>query len=292
MPYYRHVGEVPRKRHSYVPVAGGYLFEELMGHEGFAAGIVAAVPPALAERDRARSRPWTVHAVSTTLDHPLQPRHLRTDSVPVTGDAIGDRTVLFAQRRRAHRLVRGDHRQRSVPRRDRRPTRLRAVGHRHAGVELRRADGRARRLRRDPDRRHPPLARRALGSADGARPRIVRPRRASRASTSPIAASSARDRRSPSATCAAPRARSSARTATSPSSCAAAPGCRASCTRRIRSTSSAGTAACSRSRSPSTTSSRSSAPGISRRRCTRRSRATASSSARSCRARSTSAKAR
>ena len=34
--------------------------------------------------------------VSTTLDHPLQPRHLRTDSVPATGDAIGDRTVLFA----------------------------------------------------------------------------------------------------------------------------------------------------------------------------------------------------
>ena len=36
MPHYRHVGDVPRKRHSYVPTADGYLFEELMGHEGFA----------------------------------------------------------------------------------------------------------------------------------------------------------------------------------------------------------------------------------------------------------------
>ena len=52
MPHYRRVGEVPRKRHSYVQAEGGYLFEELMGHEGFAQESVTALSPALAERDR------------------------------------------------------------------------------------------------------------------------------------------------------------------------------------------------------------------------------------------------
>ena len=56
---------------------------------------------------------------------------------------------------------------------------------------------------------------------------------------------------------------------------------------RTRSTSSAGTAACTRTRSTSPTSSRSPAGCTSRRRCTRCSRATTSSSATSCRARST-----
>src|SRR3954451_21987545 len=38
VPYYRHVGDVPRKRHTLVkrPGGEGYLAEELMGQEGFA----------------------------------------------------------------------------------------------------------------------------------------------------------------------------------------------------------------------------------------------------------------
>ena len=291
MPYYRHVGEVPRKRHSYVPVAGGYLFEELMGHEGFAqeSSLLYHLhsPSAIVAVEAVDGAP-----VSTTLDHPLQPRHLRTDSVPVTGDAIGDRTVLFANDdvRIAWFAATTD----SDLYRDATGDQLVYVQSGTGTLEssFGALDGRARRLRRDPDRRHPPLARRALGSADRARPRIVRPRarpaqvpHRSRAVPRGIAVLRARPARPRGPTrlrgSRRPRRRAQPRRAVAP---------RARDT--IRSTSSRGTGASGRSRSPSTTSSRSSAPGISRRRCTRRSRATASSSARSCRARSTSAKAR
>ena len=130
------------------------------------------------------------------------------------------------------------------------------------------------------------------GPADRARPRIVRPRarpaqvpHRSRPVPRGIAVLRARPARPRGPTRLRgprrPRRRAQPRRAV-------APRARDPSVRRRR----AGTGVSGRSRSPSTTSSRSSAPGISRRRCTRRSRATASSSARSCRARSTSAKAR
>ena len=139
MPYYRHVGDVPRKRHSYVPAADGYLFEELMGHEGFAQESSLLYHLRLAERDRrGRSRGRCTgadHARPSTAAAP--PPHRR--------DATGGRRrsatapCLFANDDVRIAWFAATDRQRPVPRRDRRPTRLRAVGHRHAGVELRRA---------------------------------------------------------------------------------------------------------------------------------------------------------
>ena len=291
MPYYRHVGEVPRKRHSYVPVAGGYLFEELMGHEGFAqeSSLLYHLhsPSAIVAVEAVDGAP-----VSTTLDHPLQPRHLRTDSVPVTGDAIGDRTVLFANDdvriawfaattdSDLYRDATGDQLvyvqsgtgtlESSFGALTVGPgdyvviptaaTHRWRVGHSGplTGLVLE-SSGHVRVPRKYLTDRGPVPRGIAVLRARPARPRgparLRGPRR--------------------------PRRRAQPRRAV-------APRARDPSVRRRR----RGTAASGRSRSPSTTSSRSSAPGISRRRCTRRSRATASSSARSCRARSTSAKAR
>jgi homogentisate 1,2-dioxygenase len=99
MPYYRKVGEVPRKRHLRVPQHGGdgerFLFEELMGEDGFSSAsallyhrhspsaIVAAEPvpdPAAV--------PWV-------SDAPLVPRHLRTSKLPGGGDPVLGRTRLL-----------------------------------------------------------------------------------------------------------------------------------------------------------------------------------------------------
>jgi homogentisate 1,2-dioxygenase len=95
MPYYRHLGDVPRKRHSYVATDDGYLFEELMGQEGF------AQESSLLYHLRSPSAIVAVEAVeepkvATALDHPLQPRHLRTGALETAGDAVRNRTVLFA----------------------------------------------------------------------------------------------------------------------------------------------------------------------------------------------------
>jgi homogentisate 1,2-dioxygenase len=96
MPHYRSVGEVPRKRHSYVQVdGGGYLFEELMGHEGF------AQESSLLYHLRSPSAIVAVDAVERATpeiapDHPLTPRHLRTGELTPGGDAVRDRKLLCA----------------------------------------------------------------------------------------------------------------------------------------------------------------------------------------------------
>ena len=294
MPYYRHVGDVPRKRHSYVPADGGYLFEELMGHEGFAQESSLLYHLRLAERDRRRRG----RGRGTGVDHArpsaaaAPPPHRRDD--PCRATPIGDRTVLFANDdvRIAWFAATAD----SDLYRDATGDQLVYV---QSGTGTLESSFGALTVGPgdyvvDPDRRRRTAgASGTRGAADRARARIVPATCASRASTSPIAGSSARARRSPSATCAAPKARSSATDRDVPvlvrsRARAVAPRARDASVRRRR----RGTAACGRSRSRSTTSSRSSAPGTSRRRCTRRSRATGSSSARSCRARSTSAKAR
>jgi homogentisate 1,2-dioxygenase len=100
MPYYRSVGQLPRKRHTqFRTPEGGLYAEELMGVEGFAAdsallyhrhlptAIVAA--EAVADADR-----------STTGNHPLKPRHLRTRDLkwetPAEVDAVHGRRLLLA----------------------------------------------------------------------------------------------------------------------------------------------------------------------------------------------------
>jgi len=95
MPYFRSVGDVPRKRHLRTPgPEGGLLYEELMGEEGFSGGssllyhlwspsaIVAAEPAA---DPRAPLAP----------NAPLLPRHLRTPSLPAGGDAVTGRHALL-----------------------------------------------------------------------------------------------------------------------------------------------------------------------------------------------------
>ena len=95
MPYYRQVGDVPRKRHVVFPDAsGGYFHEELMGFDGFssssallyhrwspsaivAADVVAADDPELTPND------------------PLLPMHLRTGELPVGGDLVTGRQRLL-----------------------------------------------------------------------------------------------------------------------------------------------------------------------------------------------------
>ena len=69
------VGEVPRKRHT---LAGrrveGRPGEELMGQEGFAAGVRPALPPALAQRrERHRAVEWSERSGPIAPDRPLTP---------------------------------------------------------------------------------------------------------------------------------------------------------------------------------------------------------------------------
>jgi homogentisate 1,2-dioxygenase len=97
MPYYRHVGEIPRKRHTQFRAPDGGLYaEELMGQEGFSSdssllyhrypptAIVAATefdPPAWSRRP----------------NHPLKPRHLRTHKLDTGGgDTLLGRQHLLA----------------------------------------------------------------------------------------------------------------------------------------------------------------------------------------------------
>jgi len=98
MPNYRCVGEVPAKRHTVVPRDGGrYLFEELMGSDGFSSESALLYhrnsPSALLEIA-------SVEAPRPTLcaDTPLQPRHLRTGELTGRGDAVLGRELLLANR--------------------------------------------------------------------------------------------------------------------------------------------------------------------------------------------------
>ncbi len=95
MPYFRSLGDVPRKRHLRTPGPdGGLLYEELMGEEGFSGessllyhrhSPSAIVDAKIVEEDR----PAAVE------NEPLLPRHLRTHLLPVGGDPVTARRVLL-----------------------------------------------------------------------------------------------------------------------------------------------------------------------------------------------------
>jgi homogentisate 1,2-dioxygenase len=108
MPYYRCVGEVPRKRHTLAkrPGGGGYLAEELMGQAGFA-GESALLYHLRSPSAITAVRAWEAPDAIFTADRPLTPRHLRTpllassaiDGVdPVTGRTplLGNGDVVVA----------------------------------------------------------------------------------------------------------------------------------------------------------------------------------------------------
>jgi homogentisate 1,2-dioxygenase len=100
VPYYRSVGEIPRKRHTQFRDPDGNLYaEELMGVEGFSSDsallyhrhLPTAIVDAVAVEDFAdRAR---------TANHPLKPRHFRSQDLkweaPADVDAVRGRRLLF-----------------------------------------------------------------------------------------------------------------------------------------------------------------------------------------------------
>ena len=96
MPYYRSVGEVPRKRHTVADSPEGRRLEELMGQEGF------SEESALLYHRHSPSALTGIEAVDDPRaglvlapDNPLTPRHLRTGDLPKGGDAVLGRQVLL-----------------------------------------------------------------------------------------------------------------------------------------------------------------------------------------------------
>ncbi|MFD6567294.1 homogentisate 1,2-dioxygenase [Micromonospora profundi] len=97
MPYYRSVGEVPRKRHTQFRQPDGSLYaEELMGQEGFSSDSSLLyhrhAPTAILAADE-----FTAPAFTRAPNLPLKPRHLRTHKLDAgSADPILGRQYLLA----------------------------------------------------------------------------------------------------------------------------------------------------------------------------------------------------
>ena len=94
MPYYRCVGEVPKKRHTRAEDRGARLHEELMGLEGFSQSSSLLYhrhsPSAIVAAE-----PVDVAPAPMSYDSVLEPRHLRTFDLPVGGDPVAAFVALF-----------------------------------------------------------------------------------------------------------------------------------------------------------------------------------------------------
>ncbi len=104
MPYYRSVGEVPRKRHTQFRQPDGSLYaEELMGVEGFSSDSALLyhrhLPTAITDSAVFAAPSW-----SRIPNHPLKPRHFRTHKL----DAGGPGTPVDAVLGRQHLLANAD----------------------------------------------------------------------------------------------------------------------------------------------------------------------------------------
>ena len=97
MPYYRSVGEVPRKRHTQFRQPDGSLYaEELMGQEGFSSDSSLLyhrhLPTAIVAAEE-----FTPPAWSRQPNLPLKPRHLRTHKLDGSAaDPVLGRQYLLA----------------------------------------------------------------------------------------------------------------------------------------------------------------------------------------------------
>ncbi len=99
MPYYRAVGDIPRKRHTQFRTPDGGLYaEELMGVEGFSGdsallyhrGLPTAIVAAEAVDDERRE---------LTANRPLLPRHFRTHKLSTGGgDLVSGRQLLLGNK--------------------------------------------------------------------------------------------------------------------------------------------------------------------------------------------------
>jgi homogentisate 1,2-dioxygenase len=94
MPYYRCVGDIPRKRHMLHRHKGDVVFEEMLGEEGFR-GAEALLyhrrsPSAIVQLDvEPETDPcWRPN-------HPVQPQHVRAGEVTAGGDPVRDRVALL-----------------------------------------------------------------------------------------------------------------------------------------------------------------------------------------------------
>src|SRR5690348_9584300 len=99
MPYYKRVGEIPRKRHTQFRSPDGRLYaEELMGVEGFSSDSALLyhrhLPTAIVNAEVV-----TDFRGSLAPNHPLKPRHFRTQDLkwesPADVDAVTGRRTLF-----------------------------------------------------------------------------------------------------------------------------------------------------------------------------------------------------
>jgi homogentisate 1,2-dioxygenase len=97
MPYYRVAGEIPRKRHvRFQRPDGGLYSEELMGEEGFVSDsslLYHVHPPTAISKSEGISG---AVAEESAPNHPLLPRHVRTTDLPIGGDLVLGRQLLFA----------------------------------------------------------------------------------------------------------------------------------------------------------------------------------------------------
>jgi homogentisate 1,2-dioxygenase len=96
MPYYRQVGEVPRKRHTQFRQPDGSLYaEELMGVEGFSSDASLlyhrSIPTAIVASEIFAAPTWARQS-----NHPLKPRHFTTHKLDVAGDPVLGRQHLLA----------------------------------------------------------------------------------------------------------------------------------------------------------------------------------------------------
>ncbi|WP_117215203.1 homogentisate 1,2-dioxygenase [Allorhizocola rhizosphaerae] len=97
MPYFRSVGEVPRKRHTQFRAPDGSLYaEELMGQEGFSSDSSLLyhrnAPTAIVAAEAFDPPQWT-----RMPNRPLKPRHFRTHKLDASGaDAVLGRQHLLA----------------------------------------------------------------------------------------------------------------------------------------------------------------------------------------------------
>jgi homogentisate 1,2-dioxygenase len=99
MPYYRRVGEIPQKRHTQFRSPDGKLYaEELMGVEGFSSDSALLyhrfLPTAIVNAEVVED-----HRGALTPNHPLMPRHFRTQDLKSEEqhevDAVTGRRTLF-----------------------------------------------------------------------------------------------------------------------------------------------------------------------------------------------------
>ena len=97
MPYYRVSGEIPRKRHTRFQRPGGGLYaEELMGEEGFSSDsslLYHVNPPTAIVKSEALAD--LAGEAKLAANHPLLPRHYRTQDLTGAGDLVLGRRPLM-----------------------------------------------------------------------------------------------------------------------------------------------------------------------------------------------------